>query len=81
MSVYEYEIIRCGGGLKAYVGIQNDFTGTVLYGVRKIIDRDGQKYFNADGRKVIVTDKVKDFLYKENLTKKAVEFYKIKERL
>lgn len=65
MSVYSKEIVRCNGDLKVYVRIQNDYTGQIMEGIRNIFDKDGRKYFHADGCKHDITDLVNDELMRE----------------
>lgn len=55
MGVYDVELVRLDGEIKAYVKIQNDYTGAIIGQLRKIYLDGNEYYIRADGRMVNVT--------------------------
>ena len=75
MSVWSKEVIKVDGHYKAYIGVQNDFTGQINYRLYTIYLKDNDYYVTADGRKVIVTSQRRQCIEHEELCKKAIDFY------
>ena len=76
MSLYSLELVRLNGDIKAYVRIQNDWSGQITEGIRNIFLKDDQYYINADGCKHVVNKQRDDFLMKEEHIKDALKWYK-----
>lgn len=76
MSLYSLELVRLNGDIKAYVRIQNDWSGQITEGIRNIFFKDNRHYINADGCKHIVDKQLDDFRMKEEHIKDALKWYK-----
>lgn len=61
MGVYDVELTRLDGEIKAYVKIQNDYTGAIIGQLRKIYLDGDEYYIRADGRRVNVSAKYDRF--------------------
>lgn len=56
MSIWHKEVVRIDGDLKAYIGVQNDYTGAIKYSLREI-HLDGDTYYcRADGQRICLND-------------------------
>lgn len=75
MSLYDYELVRLNGDIKAYVRIQNDYTGQITEGIRNIFLKCNKRYFRADGQEVNVTSKYEEFRIKEGKIRDALKWY------
>ena len=72
MSIYNSEIVRVDGSLKAYIEVQNDWTGNIRYRLCTI-HIDGDDYYCiADGRRVILNDERRRVLDREDEIKRAL---------
>ena len=75
MSIWHKEVLRVDGDLKAYIEVQDDFTGNIRGGLRDI-HLEGNTYFaRADGNRVNVTEARDNFLRYESKVKDALEWY------
>lgn len=75
MALWHCEVVRLDGELKAYVGIQNDYTGNVSYSLRNL-HLDGNNYYIvADGQHIKVNNEVESRLAYEDKIKHALEWY------
>lgn len=61
MGVYDVELTRLDGEIKAYVKIQNDYTGAIIGQLRKIYLDGNEYYIRADGRRVNVSAQYERF--------------------
>lgn len=76
MSLYHVECVRVDGTIKAYVKIQNDFTGQIRDSI-KCIYLDGNRYYiTADGMKHTVNQQRDQLLQREAEIKEALRWYK-----
>lgn len=75
MSIYNYELVRLNGDIKAYVRIQNDWSGQITEGIRNIFLKDNNYYFHADGTTVNVNTRREDFLRREDQIRTALDWY------
>lgn len=77
--IWSKEVIRVDCSLKAYVKIQNDWTGNIsgrLYEIKENrADNHVTFYVNADGERQDVTAEREKFLAKEDHIKRALKFY------
>ena len=75
MSIWHKEVVRVDGSLKAYIVVQNDFTGALIGGLREI-HLDGDSYYaRSDGMRVNVTEDRERYLRHEDEVKTALEWY------
>lgn len=76
MSIWHKEVLRVNGGLKAYIEVQNEWTGAIVGGLRDI-HLDGDTYYaRADGMRVNVTEDRDRFLRREDEVKTALDWYR-----
>lgn len=75
MSLYSLELVRLNGDIKAYVRIQNDWSGQITEGIRNIFLKGDRYYINVDGQKHIVNRQREDFLMNEQHIKNALKWY------
>ena len=76
MSLWESEILRVDGHLFVYVRVQNDYSGNISGSFRRIyLDKNGDYYAKADGRKQNLTNQVKRFIDSEIRQKEMKDFY------
>ena len=75
MSLYEYQVVRVGSQLMAYVEIQNDYTGQTVKSLKKVYTKENEYFLRADGRIHNITNAVKRLLQQEDKIKKALAFY------
>ena len=75
MSLYSLELVRLNGDIKAYVRIQNDWSGTITEGIRNIFLKDSRYYIRVDGNEVNVNKQRDDFLMHEDHVKSALKWY------
>ena len=76
MSIWHKEVIRVRGDLKAYVEVQNDWTGSITGGLRNIHDKNGHKYVIADTQHIDITEEYNSQIRYEESIKEAFEFKK-----
>lgn len=76
MSIWHKEVIKVNGTLKAYVEVQNDYTGAIVGGLREIHEDGLNKYVRADGNRVDVTEECNALAKYEETVKDALKFYK-----
>lgn len=76
MSLYSLELVRLNGDIKAYVRVQNDWSGQITEGIRNIFLKGDRYYINVDGQKHIVNRQREDFLMREEQIKDALKWYK-----
>ena len=78
MSVWYKEVVKVDGDLKCYIGIQNDFTGTILYQIRRIYyeGKTGKHYVTADGKRVYIESEYQAELRHQEDIKDALKFYR-----
>lgn len=75
MGIWHKEVIRVNGDLKAYIEVQDDYTGSIRGGLRDI-HLDGNTYFvRADGKRIIVTEERQALLNYEDKCKNAIKWY------
>lgn len=80
MSIWHTEIVRVNGNLKAYIEIQNDYTGSTK-GYLRELHLDGNEYFcRADGHRVPMTKEREKFLIYEARERCAMELYNEKRK-
>ena len=75
MSLYDYQVVRVGSQLMAYVEIQNEYTGQTVKSLKKVYNRENEYYLRADGRIHNITNAVTRLLQQEDKIKKALAFY------
>ena len=76
MSIWHKEVVRVDGDLKAYIGVQNDYTGQIRYSLRDI-HLDGNTYYcRADGQRVFLNTERENWLRHEDEVKSALAWYK-----
>lgn len=76
MGIWHKEVVKVNGDLKAYIGVQNDWTGNIRYGLRDI-HIDGNTYYAiADGQHVNVTSQRAQYLNHEGEVERALEWYR-----
>lgn len=75
MSIWHKEVIRVNGDLKAYIGVQNDWTGNVRYGIREIHLEGNSYYAMADGKHVDVTKLRDAYIAHEKKVEDALKWY------
>lgn len=75
MSLYSLELVRLNGDIKAYVRIQNDWSGQITEGIRNIFLKDNRYYIRVDGNEVNVNKQRDDFLMNEDHVKSALKWY------
>lgn len=76
MSLYSLELVRLNGDIKAYVRIQNDWSGQITEGIRNIFLKDNRYYIRVDGCEHIVNRQREEFLMNEQHIKDALKWYK-----
>ena len=76
MSLYSLELVRLTGDIKAYVRIQNDWSGQITEGIRNIFLKDDRYYIRVDGQEVKVNAERDRFLMNEQQIKDALKWYK-----
>lgn len=75
MSIYHKEVLRVDGSLKAYIVVQNDWSGATIGGLRDIHLEGDTYYARADGNRVNVTKDRERYLRHEDEVKTALEWY------
>lgn len=75
MSIWHKEVVRIDGDLKAYVEVQDDYSGSIRGGLRDIHLEGNNYYVRADGNKVDVTEARNNFLAYESKVKSALDWY------
>lgn len=75
MSLYDYQVVRVGSQLMAYVEIQNEYTGQTVKSLKKVRNYGDEYFLRADGRIHNITNAVKRLLQQEDKIKKALAFY------
>lgn len=75
MSIWHKEILRVDGDLKAYIEVQDDYTGNIRGGLRDIHLEGNNYYVRADGNRVDVTEARDNFLRYEDKVKSALDWY------
>lgn len=76
MSIWYKEIVKVHGELKAYVEVQNEWSGAIRGGLREIHHSNEGYWCTTDGKRVMLTHERQDFLDKEDYVKRATEYYK-----
>lgn len=76
MSLYSLELARLNGDIKAYVRIQNDWSGQITEGIRNIFLKDDRYYIRVDGQEIKVNAERDRFLMNEQHIKDALRWYK-----
>ena len=76
MSLYSLELVRLNGDIKAYVRVQNDWSGQITEGIRNIFLKDDRYYIRVDGQEHNVNRQRDDFLMNEQNIKDALKWYK-----
>lgn len=77
MSVYDYELVRCNGSIKAFVRIQNDWTGQIRDSIKCIIDdKNGRYHMIADGQRIDVTAAREKFIQYEEYIRECIKWRK-----
>lgn len=76
MSIWHKEVVRIDGELMAYVGVQDDYYGTIRYGLRNIHLTGDTYWCEADHAHVVLNNEREKLLKYEDLCKSAIEFYK-----
>lgn len=76
MSLYSLELVRLNGDIKAYVRIQNDWSGQITEGIRNIFLKNDRYYIRVDGQEHNVNRQRDDFLMNEQHIKDALKWYK-----
>lgn len=75
MSIWHKEVVRLEGTLKAYLRIQDDWTGQITEGLRNI-RCDGDTYYcNVGKQRVILNQERELFLRYEDKVKTALDWY------
>lgn len=72
MSLWHKEVTRLNGDLKAYVEVQNDYTGSIRCDLRTIHEADGKYYVIADGGHIDVTNERTNYLNYEERARKGI---------
>lgn len=75
MSIWHKEVVRVDGELKAYVGVQNDYTGSIRYDLRNIHLSGDTYYCIADGRHVDLNAERRKLLEYEDKCQRAIKWY------
>ena len=76
MSIWHHEIVKVNGEYKAYVEIQNEFTGNITGRLQTIFHKNGIDYVRADGRMLNVTNDLLNQKRYEETVKEALQYYK-----
>ena len=78
MSIWgDPEIVKVDGEYKAFVKVQNDWSGDVRGHLRDIhMDKDGRYYCRADGSRCDVTRIRERYIKQEQDIKSAVDYAK-----
>ena len=76
MSLYSLELVRLNGDIKAYVRIQNDWSGQITEGIRNIFLKDDRYYIRVDGQEHNVNAERDRFLMNEQHIEDALRWYK-----
>ncbi len=79
MSLYDYQVVRVGSQLMAYVEIQNEYTGQTVKSLKKVYNKEFEYYIRADGRIHNITNAVNRLLQQEEKIKKAPAFMTVME--
>lgn len=71
------ECVKLDGHIKAYVRIQNEWTGEVRGRLCTIhTDKDNKKWIRADTKKIYIDQEITQYLVHEQEIEKAIQFYK-----
>ena len=73
--IWSKQVLRVDGELKAYVRVQNEFTGSIQGRLYTIKESGNVFYVNADGERQDVTHEREAFLNNEAYIKRAVKFF------
>lgn len=76
MSIWHKEIVKVNGRLKAYVEVQNDFSGEIRGGLREIHEKDGKRTCIADGGTISLDDEYRNYARRESQIEKALKLYR-----
>lgn len=76
MSLWSCEVVRLDGELKAYIGVQDDYTGRVVYSLRSLHLDGNDYYIVADGQHINVNGYRERCLAREDEIRRALEWYK-----
>ena len=76
MSLYSLELVRLNGDIKAYVRVQNDWSGQITEGIRNIFSENGNNYIRVDGQKHYINAELSRFHMNEEHIKDALKWYK-----
>lgn len=74
--IWSKQVLRVDGELKAYVRVQNEFTGSIQGRLYAIKESGNGFYVNADGERQDITKERDAFIEKEAFIKRAVDNYK-----
>lgn len=73
MSIWYKEVIRVNGDIKAYIEIQNEYTGSISCGIREIHLDGNQRYCRADGQKINVQTQYENLLRHEDRVRQGLK--------
>lgn len=76
MSLYSLELVRLNGDIKAYVRVQNEWSGQITEGIRNIFHKDDRYYIRVDGQEHKINHERDQFLMHEQHIKDALKWYK-----
>lgn len=74
--IWSKQVLRVDGELKAYVRVQNEYTGSIQSRLYTIKESGKGFYITADGERHDVTNEREAFLEKEAFIKRAIDHYK-----
>lgn len=76
MGLWKCEVVRIDGELFAYIENQDDWTGSITNGIRKIkLKGDRYEILNM-GSRVNLTDKVEQFIRREAEIQTALDWFR-----
>ena len=75
MGLWKCEVVRIDGDLFAYVENQDDWSGQITNGIRRVKNRAGKYEVLNMGSRLDVSDKVNALNRRESHIKEALEFY------
>ena len=75
MGIWKKEVVRIDGDLFCYVENQDDWTGRITNGIRKVKNKNGYYVLNM-GQRLNLNDDVLRLQSKEAEIKEALKWYK-----
>ena len=75
MGLWKKEVVKIDGHLFCYVENQDDWTGQITNGIRKVKNKNGRYYVLNMGQRLDLTEAVNRLQQQEEYIKKAVKWY------